>query len=189
MQKIGTLAEQVKLSDEEIDALPKTIKFIKHELFENKSGDETVGRTINALAKMVKLNNLEFDPLIQDPTFSVALTFAVAATSATEEEKSGEDYKSRVAVLTKELMERDEKIKKLEKDLAKALVKRNPAESESRYTYRWEKPRGTSRVGDTAPNPFSVTSTTSSAKTAEYNPRDFINELFDSLSEMARKEK
>ncbi len=188
MQKIGTLTEQLKLTDEEIDALPKVLKFIKHELFENKSNNETVGRTIKALAKMVKLDNLEFDPLIEDPTFSVALTFAVAATSAVEEEKKeGEDYKARVEVLTKELMERDEKIKKLEDDLAKALAKANP--TEGRYSYRWERPRDTSRVGDTIPNPFSVTSATSSAKTAEYNPRDFINELFDTLGELSRKEK
>lgn len=188
MQKIGTLTEQLKLSDEQIDALPKVMKFIKHELFENKSNNETVGRTIKALSKMVKLDKLEFDPLIEDPTFSVALTFAVAATSAVEEEK-GEDYKGRVEVLTKELMERDEKIKKLEDDLAKALAKVNPTPTEGRYSYRWEKPRDTNRVGDTVPNPFSVTSTTSSAKTVEYNPRDFINELFDTLGELSRKEK
>lgn len=184
MKKIGTLSAQVKLTDEEIDALPRVIKFIKNQLVTTKSDNELVVNAIAALNKMVNLDALEFDPLLdpdsEDTNFGLAMALAIAATADSKKKAAEEgDYKERVKTLTDELMKRDEKIKRLEDDLADALAKKNPSTFRPFYEPTWVQ----SRRDNPLHNPYEVTSSTGN----EYSILDSVLDTLDELSKRSKK--
>lgn len=124
-KKIGTLSEMIKLSDEEIEALPKAVKFIKHTILDSEKSDDTK-RVSDALQKIVDLDKLEFDLTIEDPTsYGMALCLALATTSISktvernekkELEEENKRLQEKAATLTKELVEKDEELKRLRAD-------------------------------------------------------------------------
>ena len=136
-KKIGTLSDIVKLTDEEIDALPKVFKYIKHTILDSEKNEETK-RVSDALQKIIDLDKLEFDPLIEDPTaYGMALCLALATTSISKttennEAKEVEEEKKRLQEkadsLTKELIAKDEELKKLKAE-------------QDRYSYIWRSVR------------------------------------------------
>lgn len=132
---IGTLTDQINLSDEQIDALPKVIKFIKNEIAckgkEEKTGTKNA-EILRKLMETVDLDELDFDPLTAEPGFSVKLVFAVAATAAVKKEKkdSAEIMDKAVSQnerLVEELQKKDEQIENLQQQLVEALQKKNPS--------------------------------------------------------------
>lgn len=130
---IGTLTDQINLSDEQIDALPKVIKFIKNEIAcKEEKTDAKNAAILRKLMETVDLDELDFDPLTAEPGFSVKLVFAVAATSVAKKEKkdSAEIMDKAVSQnerLVEELQKKDEQIENLQQQLVEALQKKNPS--------------------------------------------------------------
>lgn len=185
-KKIGTLSNIIKLTDEEIDALPKAIKYIKHTILDSEKTDDAK-RVSGALQKIVDLDKLEFDPLIEDPTaYGMALCLALATTSISKtveksELKELEEEKKRLQekadALTKELVAKDEELKKLKEDRDwhswRSIRPEDDEEEDDRY--------------DTGKVYSSIKDSKGTKKTTEADPKkidinELVNDLFNSGS-------
>lgn len=195
---IGTLTDQINLSDEQIDALPKVIKFIKNEIACN--GEKTDAKNAAILRKLmetVDLDELDFDPLTAEPGFSVKLVFAVAATSVAKKEKkdSAEIMDKAISQnerLVEELQKKDKQIENLKQQLVEALQKKNPSNSRDFGSFPGFGTFGDYWVSDsTGANDLFNTSKTvcSTVKNEPITPeqkkqakkiRSLIDEIFDS---------
>nr|DAM63347.1 MAG TPA: hypothetical protein [Caudoviricetes sp.] len=151
-KKIGTLADQIKLSDEEIDALPAVIKCLKHDVLcdsEERKMSEEEAQLYNLVREITDLNefrcdlSMKGDALLGTLLLEMSLTAVAKQKNAMQKqtaEKEEFNAVKRYEVLAKELQKRDDEVSRLKEmlgrakadladakmELANALAKVNP---------------------------------------------------------------
>ena len=151
-KKIGTLADQIKLSDEEIDALPAVIKCLKHDVLcdsEERKMSEEEAQLYNLVREITDLNefrcdlSMKGDALLGTLLLEMSLTAVAKQKNAMQKqaaEKEELNAVKRYEVLAQELQKRDDEVARLKEmlgrakadladakmELANALAKVNP---------------------------------------------------------------
>lgn len=151
-KKIGTLADQIKLSDEEIDALPAVIKCLKHDVLcdsEERKMSAEEAQLYNLVREITDLNefrcdlSMKGDALLGTLLLEMSLTAVAKQKNAMQKqaaEKEELNAVKRYEVLAKELQKRDDEVSRLKEmlgrakadladakmELANALAKANP---------------------------------------------------------------
>ena len=137
-KKIGTLADQIKLSDEEIDALPAVIKCLKHDVLcdsEERKMSEEEARLYNIVREITDLNefrcdlSMKGDALLGTLLLEMSLTAVAKQKNAMQKqaaEKEELNAVKRYEALAKELQKKDAEIARLNVELTNALAKANP---------------------------------------------------------------
>ena len=151
-KKIGTLADQIKLSDEEIDALPAVIKCLKHDVLcdsEERKMSAEEAQLYNLVREITDLNefrcdlSMKGDALLGTLLLEMSLTAVAKQKNAMQKqaaEKEELNAVKRYEVLAKELQKRDDEVSRLKEmlgrakadladakmELANALAKVNP---------------------------------------------------------------
>ena len=137
-KKIGTLADQIKLSDEEIDALPAVIKCLKHDVLcdsEERKMSAEEAQLYNLVREITDLNefrcdlSMKGDALLGTLLLEMSLTAVAKQKNAMQKqaaEKEEFNAVKRYEALAKELQKKDAEIARLNMELANALAKANP---------------------------------------------------------------
>ena len=137
-KKIGTLADQIKLSDEEIDALPAVIKCLKHDVLcdsEERKMSAEEAQLYNLVREITDLNefrcdlSMKGDALLGTLLLEMSLTAVAKQKNAMQKqaaEKEEFNAVKRYEALAKELQKKDAEIARLNMELTNALAKINP---------------------------------------------------------------
>ena len=137
-KKIGTLADQIKLSDEEIDALPAVIKCLKHDVLcdsEERKMSAEEAQLYNLVREITDLNefrcdlSMKGDALLGTLLLEMSLTAVAKQKNAMQKqaaEKEELNAVKRYEALAKELQKKDAEIARLNMELTNALAKANP---------------------------------------------------------------
>ena len=137
-KKIGTLADQIKLSDEEIDALPAVIKCLKHDVLcdsEERKMSAEEAQLYNLVREITDLNefrcdlSMKGDALLGTLLLEMSLTAVAKQKNAMQKQAAEKEELSavkRYEALTKELQKKDAEIARLNMELTNALAKINP---------------------------------------------------------------
>lgn len=144
-KKIGTLADQINLSDEEIDALPAVIKCLKHEVLcdgEERKMSAEEAQLYDLVRKITDLNELQCDLSMKGDALLGTLLLQMSLTAVAKQKNAKEELNAvkRYEVLTEELQKRDDEVSRLKEmlgrakadladakmELANALAKVNP---------------------------------------------------------------
>ena len=137
-KKIGTLADQIKLSDEEIDALPAVIKCLKHDVLcdsEERKMSAEEAQLYNLVREITDLNefrcdlSMKGDALLGTLLLEMSLTAVAKQKNAMQKQAAEKEELSavkRYEALAKELQKKDAEIARLNMELTNALAKANP---------------------------------------------------------------
>lgn len=215
-KKIGTLADQIKLSDEEIDALPAVIKCLKHDVLcdgEERKMSAEEAQLYNLVREITDLNELQCDLSMKGDALLGTLLLQMSLTAVTKKKNAKEELSAvkRYEVLAEELQKRDDEVARLKEmlgrakadladakmELANALAKTNPSTTfpgfgSSKNYWMSDTTSGTKRYrsGETtckAKASNQGDGITEKQKTQAKEIRSFIDEIFDSADYFANR--
>ena len=126
-KKIGTLADQIKLSDEEIDALPAVIKCLKHDVLcdsEERKMSEEEAQLYNLVREITDLNEFRCDLSMKGDALLGTLLLEMSLTAVAKQKNGKEELNAvkRYEALAEELQKRDSEVARLKEMLGRAKV-------------------------------------------------------------------
>ena len=213
-KKIGTLADQINLSNEEIDALPAVIKCLKHEVLcdgEERKMSAEEAQLYNLVREITDLNERQCDLSMKGDALLGTLLLQMSLTAVAKKKNAKEELNAvkRNEILTAELQKRDDEVSRLKEmlgrakadladakmELTNALAKTNPSTTFpdlSKNHWVSDTTSGTTRYrsGEAtcktkAPNqPDGITA---KQRDQAKEIRSFIDEIFDSADYFANR--